>query len=780
MAKHHQAHAQVVPPPGSSISSQGGNTTTTHIKLPYGDGSNKIFGMENFGNTCYCNSILQCLFYSENFRVNLVKHKLTNHDQKLVVNGVKTHNFTTKYEQLVIKKTKEQGKNPPASMSLSNSMNNSTNTNNGSINNAAMSTTNSTTTVDTNDKPKPSKKGSLFGLKFNTSSSNSSHTLLNNSNYNQNEDLKKFAGYIMEAKNCEALSLDQRLKILRNPDFQQLHLLITRPSHNIANSGQRLDYSQSSSMLLNNEQAGNNPNHIPAPPLSQQQQLQPQQHNLNESVINTTSACVIVGIPHPEPFLSIPINPFNPNPSSDQRKRSALINGPIINLDTSLQLPSEYSDDSALLYALKDMFESMIENKSTIGVVSPTYFISKLKEKNYLFRQNNMHHDAHEFFNYLINEIIECLNKEIGVENNWCNDIFQGLITNETKCLSCETITSKHEFFLDLSIDIPPGESSYSLSYSLNNFSKSETLTNQNKFYCNTCSSLQEAIKTIKLKKLPEVLVINFKRFKYDEKVDKMVKLFDSISYPFKLRLFNTTDDEKDFSLYELYALVIHIGGGPMHGHYISICKIKAGLWLLFDDETVELVEDSYVMRFFGNGPGLASAYILFYSKCTQKPANVDEFDDCINFGFNTNDIYHGDDYSLVDNATTVSDVSGTNAKKSSNTDFSNDESKSEDSSISSTDVQNRKSSITGGGLFKKSFKFEGSSAVANTTSINTSGSTATTISNTNPNANPSTKEDHNLVKTESIKESKEKKTWVGGLKRRESKVDTNMERKAS
>ena len=27
--------------------------------------------------------------------------------------------------------------------------------------------------------------------------------------------------------------------------------------------------------------------------------------------------------------------------------------------------------------------------------------------------------------------------------------------------------------------------------------------------------------------------------------------------------------------------------------------KSKAGLWLLFDDETVELVEDSYVMRFW-------------------------------------------------------------------------------------------------------------------------------------------------------------------------------------
>lgn len=526
------------------------DSTTQPNELVYGDGSSKIFGMENFGNTCYCNSILQCLYYSDKFRSNLLKHKLTIHDRKLSQNGVKSHNFTSKYEQLVAKKIKEQ---PKA---------------NGNNNNIA------------DDKK---RKGSIFGLKFNSVQSNNLIV----------EELpissKKHLNYVVEAKNCDSLSIDQRLKINKSPEFLGLEVLITRPSTQLQNSI-RYDYSQSSSMLLND----------------QPQQIQ------QEGSISSSSSTIIVGIPKPEAFLVNPINPFNLNPSTDQRKRSALINGPIINLDTSLQLPSEQSDDSALLYALKDIFESMAENQSTIGVVSPLYFIHKLKEKNYLFRQNNMHHDAHEFFNYLINEIIECLNKEIGVENNWCNELFQGMITNETKCLSCETVTSKHEFFLDLSVDIPPGESAYSLSFSLNNFSKLEILTNQNKFHCNTCSSLQEAVKTIKLKKLPEILVINFKRFKYDETVGKMVKLFDSISYPFNLRLFNTTDDEKDFCLYELYSLVIHIGGGPMHGHYVSLCKVKAGLWLLFDDETVELVDDSYVMRFFGNGPGLASAYILF------------------------------------------------------------------------------------------------------------------------------------------------------------------------
>ena len=36
----------------------------------------------------------------------------------------------------------------------------------------------------------------------------------------------------------------------------------------------------------------------------------------------------------------------------------------------------------------------------------------------------------------------------------WVHDIFQGTLTNETKCLSCETVRSKDEDFLDLSVDI--------------------------------------------------------------------------------------------------------------------------------------------------------------------------------------------------------------------------------------------------------------------------------------------------------------------------------------
>jgi len=73
--------------------------------------------------------------------------------------------------------------------------------------------------------------------------------------------------------------------------------------------------------------------------------------------------------------------------------------------------------------------------------------------------------------------------------------------------------------------------------------------------------------------------------------------------------------------MYELYAVVVHIGGGPYHGHYVTIVKNdETGNWMLIDDEAVEAVDDGFVGRFYGDRLGMASAYVLFYQQVDQKP----------------------------------------------------------------------------------------------------------------------------------------------------------------
>nr|KAJ0196538.1 hypothetical protein LSAT_V11C700363770 [Lactuca sativa] len=194
-----------------------------------------------------------------------------------------------------------------------------------------------------------------------------------------------------------------------------------------------------------------------------------------------------------------------------------------------------------LLTCLAELFTQISTQKKKTGVIAPKRFIQRVKKENELFRAY-MHQDAHEFLNFLLNELVDILEKETkgtkehssppekipngihvplanGVRKEplvtWVHKNFQGILTNETKCLRCETIIARDETLLDLSLDI---EQNSSITSCLKNFTSTETLNAEDKFFCDKCCrkckdvlfySLQEAQKRMKIKKQPHILVIH-------------------------------------------------------------------------------------------------------------------------------------------------------------------------------------------------------------------------------------------------------------------------------
>ncbi|CAL5365356.1 unnamed protein product [Camellia sinensis] len=251
--------------------------------------------------------------------------------------------------------------------------------------------------------------------------------------------------------------------------------------------------------------------------------------------------------------------------------------------------------------------------------------------------------DAHEFLNYLLNELVDILEKESHAAKSdpetsspsekvangpktvhangakkeplvtWVHKNFQGILTNETRCLWCETVTARDETFFDLSLDI---EQNSSITSCLRNFSSTETLNAEDKFFCDKCCSLQEAQKRMKIKKPPHILVIHLKRFKYIEQLGRYKKLSYHVVFPLELKLSNTMEDAD--AEYSLFAVVVHVGSGPNHGHYVSLVK-SHNHWLFFDDENVEMIDESVVQTFFGSAQEYSSntdhGYILFYER---------------------------------------------------------------------------------------------------------------------------------------------------------------------
>eukprot|EP00210_Caulerpa_lentillifera_P006580 g6285.t1 len=292
---------------------------------------------------------------------------------------------------------------------------------------------------------------------------------------------------------------------------------------------------------------------------------------------------------------------------------------------------------------LAELFSQIYSQRKKSGVISPKKFVQRLKRDNDQFC-GFMHQDAHEFLIYLFLQISEILEKqqknnhqssvdsitedhtqaETGsdaesakceLEPTWVQKIFEGKLVHETKCLQCETVTSREEVFMDLQLPI---EHNCSLTSCLKRYSAKTILDKRDKYFCEVCQCHQEAYRQNKIKHLPEILICHLMRF--DE---RMRKLMYRVVFPMELKLCNTTDDAPTCDdVYNLVAVVVHSGSSINHGHYVSLVK-SHGHWLMFDDDHVEAIPESWVERTFGTPANYSKVtdrgYILFYEKSSKR-----------------------------------------------------------------------------------------------------------------------------------------------------------------
>ena len=111
---------------------------------------------------------------------------------------------------------------------------------------------------------------------------------------------------------------------------------------------------------------------------------------------------------------------------------------------------------------------------------------------------------------------------------------------------------------------------------------------------CRICGGPQNFIKDYEINKLPYVLILSLKRFKYNE--NNNFKLRQLITYP----LYNFKLKEKN---YNLFGVIYHYGS-INSGHYTCAIR-KEKRWIMCDDNRVYDLEEKRVMS--------SNAYILFY-----------------------------------------------------------------------------------------------------------------------------------------------------------------------
>uniref|UniRef100_A0A8C2AFC4 ubiquitinyl hydrolase 1 n=1 Tax=Cyprinus carpio TaxID=7962 RepID=A0A8C2AFC4_CYPCA len=177
----------------------------------------------------------------------------------------------------------------------------------------------------------------------------------------------------------------------------------------------------------------------------------------------------------------------------------------------------------------------------------------------------------------------------------------------------------------ELEFDEDPGSATetsraghFTLEQCLNLFTKPEVLAPEEAWYCPKCQQHREASKQLLLWRLPNVLIIQLKRFSFRSFIWRD-KINDMVDFPVRnldLSKFciGHKGDIQQPPIYDLYAVINHYGG-MIGGHYTAYARLPSDKnsqrsdvgWRLFDDSTVTTVEESQVVTRY--------AYVLFYRR---------------------------------------------------------------------------------------------------------------------------------------------------------------------
>ena len=200
------------------------------------------------------------------------------------------------------------------------------------------------------------------------------------------------------------------------------------------------------------------------------------------------------------------------------------------------------------------------------------------------------------------------------IEINGCSiitDLFCGQYITNILCKQCNNQSSTFETFMGVINVQIPDKIDTTLDDCLMEFIKDETLDGDNKYSCDKCKTHTDAIKNIKLFKLPPIIIVQLKRYKSDG--IRQSKNNTNVIFPINDLSFDKymSSFVKDNSKYNLFAVTQQIGS-LNGGHYIAYGLNPINKkWYLHDDSTTTYIPDNeLIQEIYTN-----KSYILYYQK---------------------------------------------------------------------------------------------------------------------------------------------------------------------
>ncbi|XP_039984429.1 ubiquitin carboxyl-terminal hydrolase 1 isoform X1 [Xiphias gladius] len=175
--------------------------------------------------------------------------------------------------------------------------------------------------------------------------------------------------------------------------------------------------------------------------------------------------------------------------------------------------------------------------------------------------------------------------------------LFQGRLVLRTRCLECESFTERREDFQDISVpvlDDQPGSPDdlsevspdpkpelKTLKWAIAQFASVERIVGEDKYFCETCHHYTEAERSLLFDKTPEVITIHLKRFSANSlELDPyagLSKVNTPLQTPLTLSLeeWCTRPSSTKGQHYQLFAVVMHSGVTISSGHYTAYIRMS-------------------------------------------------------------------------------------------------------------------------------------------------------------------------------------------------------------
>lgn len=187
--------------------------------------------------------------------------------------------------------------------------------------------------------------------------------------------------------------------------------------------------------------------------------------------------------------------------------------------------------------------------------------------------------------------------------------LFQGQLVLRTRCLECESLTERREDFQDISVPVQEDELSKveesseispepktemkTLRWAISQFASVERIVGEDKYFCENCHHYTEAERSLLFDKMPEVITIHLKCFaasglEFDCYGGGLSKINTPLLTPLKLSLEEWSTKPTNDS-YGLFAVVMHSGITISSGHYTASVKVT-------DLNSLELDKENFVV----------------------------------------------------------------------------------------------------------------------------------------------------------------------------------------